>query len=281
MDGSQDPKSSSGFARCTPIDASAGTAARDHARPRSALAFTLAGTRDCDEIHALYASPGADARRQILDGFYFNAWRRRRGIIGPAPIAASEIDVGEATNPTSIAHSTTCRRMPWKWRGSRSLNGGLRHAAPRADVSGTSSRRLGDDSSASDASAPRICGDAAPETVLRATRRKLEGDAAVSNGRQFWRLVTGVTEPGIYLDDLITAINRGEGLSDPKRLGNALALRVRVVERGTVSKLSPLPRREASSLSLPATTGNDFVEHIPQALRLVYAGADRAARPSC
>src|SRR5207249_10740087 len=31
---------------------------------RSALAFTLGGTRDCDEIHALYAESGTEARRE-------------------------------------------------------------------------------------------------------------------------------------------------------------------------------------------------------------------------
>src|SRR5207237_10471619 len=53
---------------------------------------------------------------------------------------------------------------------------------------------------------------------------------------EFWRLVTGKSEPGIYLDDLLTAVNRGEGLSDPKRLGNMLALRVRGVEHGTIRR---------------------------------------------
>ena len=41
---------------------------------RSALAYTLAGQRDCDEIHELYSRGGPEARREILSGFYFNAW---------------------------------------------------------------------------------------------------------------------------------------------------------------------------------------------------------------
>src|SRR4029077_19922740 len=66
---------------------------------RSALAFTLAGTRDCDEIHALYASPGAEARRQIMEGFYFNSWRGGEGSADRLLSLLREIDVGEATNP--------------------------------------------------------------------------------------------------------------------------------------------------------------------------------------
>ena len=90
---------------------------------------------------------------------------------------------------------------------------------------------------------------------------------------QFWRLVTGATQPGIYLNELITAINRGEGLSDPKRLGNALALRVRLVDRGTVRSYRLFPG-ENFKLLLPAGAGNGFVEHIPQALRLVYSATE-------
>ena len=91
---------------------------------------------------------------------------------------------------------------------------------------------------------------------------------------EFWRLVTGKSQPGIYLDPLLTAINRGEGLSDPKRLGNTLALRVRVVEHGTIRSYRLFPG-EKFQLLLPATGDNAFVEHIPQALRLVLLGRRR------
>ena len=66
---------------------------------RSSLAFTLAGTRDCDEIHALYAKPGAEARRQILESFYFNSWRGGESSADRLLSLLREIDVGEATNP--------------------------------------------------------------------------------------------------------------------------------------------------------------------------------------
>ena len=66
---------------------------------RSALAFTLAGTRDCDQIHNLYATSGPDSRRQILNGFYFNAWQGGAGSADRLLTLLRQIDVGEATNP--------------------------------------------------------------------------------------------------------------------------------------------------------------------------------------
>ena len=54
---------------------------------------------DCDQIHALYAKPGAEARRQILEGFYFNSWRGGEGSADRLLSLLREIDVGEATNP--------------------------------------------------------------------------------------------------------------------------------------------------------------------------------------
>ena len=85
----------------------------------------------------------------------------------------------------------------------------------------------------------------------------------------FWRLVSGHSQAALRLEFLLLAINRGEGLSDPGRLGNALALRVRVVEQGTVRSYRLFPG-ERFKLDLPEHSGNRFVEHVPQALRLIY-----------
>lgn len=238
---------------------------------RSALAFTLAGTRDCDEIHALYASPGADARRQILDGFYFNAWLGGEASSDRLLSLLREIDVGEATNPD--------------------IDRALDYLPPDAlEMARFSFAQRGDyDTQLLERMFRELPRDASATTApgrmlqhreyVAMLRRRQFFERRDENWKemlpyrtadQFWRLVTGATEPGVYLDDLITAINRGEGLSDPKRLGNALALRVRAVERGTVRSYRLFPG-ENFQLLLPATTGNGFVEHIPQALHLVYS----------
>ena len=75
---------------------------------------------------------------------------------------------------------------------------------------------------------------------------------------EFWGLVTGSKPPGIQRDKLLMAINRGEGLGNPRRLGIALALRVRVVERGTVRSYRLFPG-ERFGLQLPDDADHRFV----------------------
>lgn len=238
---------------------------------RSGLAFTLAGTRDCDEIHALYARPGAEARRQMLERFYFNSWRGGEESSDRLLSLLREIDVGEATNPDidraldylppsagELARFTFAERGDYDTQLLERIHGEL----PRDSTVTGAPRRLGEHR----------------EYVAMLRRRQFferrdEGWKDMlpyRKGNEFWRLVTGKSQPGIYLNDLLTAINRGEGLSDPKRLGNTLALRVRVVEHGTIRSYRLFPG-ERFQLVLPPTGSNDFVEHIPQALRLVYS----------
>jgi hypothetical protein len=238
---------------------------------RSALAFTLAGTRDCDEIHALYAKPGSEARSQILAGFYFNSWRGGEGSADRLLSLLREIDVGEATNPDIDRvldylppTAREMARFTFAQRGDRDsqLLDAMYRELPRDSTVGGAPRRVAEHR----------------EYVAMLRRRQFferrdEGWKEMLPYRsadEFWRLVTGESQLGIRLSDLLTAINRGEGLSNPKRLGNTLALRVRSVEHGTIRSYRLFPG-EKFELLLPATGSNQFVEHIPQALRLVYS----------
>lgn len=238
---------------------------------RSALAFTLAGTRDCDEIHGLYARSGTEARREILEGFYFNSWRGGEGSADRLLSLLNEIDVGEATNPDIDRaldylppSAREMARFTFAQRGDRDsqLLDAMHRELPRDSAVSSAARRMADHR----------------DYVAMLRRRQFferrdEGWKEMlpyRKANEFWRLVTGQSEPGIYLDDLLTAVNRGEGLSDPKRLGNMLALRVRVVDRGTIRSYRLFPG-DRFQFVLPATGSNEFVEHIPQALRLVYS----------
>ena len=240
---------------------------------RSALSFTLAGTRDCDQIHALYSTPGADSRRQILNGFYFNAWQGGAGSADRLLSLLGQIDVGEGTNPNLD------RALDYLPPDARET---ARFAfAERGDYDTQllerRHRELPQDASAGSAEA-RVTEHRDYVAMLRRRQffeRRDENWKEMLPYRTydaFWRLVSGQTPTDFQLDKLLLAINRGEGLSDPRRLGNALALRVRVVERGTVRsyRLFPGVRFE---LTLPEHVGNRFVEHVPQALRLVYTPA--------
>ena len=237
---------------------------------RSALAFTLAGTRDCDQIHTLYATSGADSRRQILNGFYFNAWQGGAGSADRLLTLLRQIDVGETTNPD--------------------LDRALDYLPPDARETARFEFAVrGDyDTRLLDRRHREVPRDASAATVAARMREHREYVAMLRRRHfferrdehwremlpyrkydEFWGLVTGQTPPGLHRDKLLLAINRGEGLGAPLRFGNALALRVRFVERGTVRSYRLFPG-ERFELRLPAASDHRFVEHVPQALRLVY-----------
>ena len=237
---------------------------------RSALAFTLAGTRDCDQIHTLYTTPTADSRRQILNGLYFNAWRGGAGSTDRLLALLEQINVGEATNPNldrALDYlppgDRETARFTFAERGSYDTQ-----------LLGRRYQDLPQDASAG-ATAVRMAEHREYVAILRRRQffeRRDEHWKEMLPYRkyaEFWRLVTGRKSPDLQLETLLLAINRGEGLTDPRRLGDALALRVRVVEHGTVRSYRLFPG-ERFKLNLPAQAGNRFVEHVPQALRLVY-----------
>ncbi len=235
---------------------------------RSALAFTLAGARDCDRIHALYAGSDAGARQQIVDSFYFNAWQG--GGSGDRLLTRlREIDVGEATNPDldraldylpptagETARFTFDRRGDYDTRLLERLHRDLPH----------------------DPAPPGAGGAAAHRGYVAMLRRRQFFERRDERWKEmlpyrtygeFWRLVAGETDPGLYRDRLIAGINRGEGLRDPRPVGDALALRVRVVDRGTVRSYRLFPGARFR-LALPAPSEQRFVEHMPPALRFVH-----------
>ena len=237
---------------------------------RSALAFTLAGTRDCDQIHTLYTTPTADSRQQILNGFYFNAWRGGAGSTDRLLALLGQIDVGEATNPDLDraldylpAGDRKTTRFTFAARGSydTQLLDRRHQELPQDAMAGTTVVRMAEHR----------------EYVAMLRRRQFferrdehwKEMLAYPTYDEFWQLVTGRKSADLRLERLLLAINRGEGLTDPRRLGDALALRVRVVEHGTVRSYRLFPG-ERFKLNLPAQAGNRFVEHVPQALRLTY-----------
>ena len=239
---------------------------------RSALAFMLTGARDCDQIHAQYASAGADAREQILDGFYFNAWQG--GGAGDRLLARlRQIDVGEATNPEldrALGYlppaAGDAARFAFEGRGGydTQLLERLHRELPRewpTDAGAAAAGRM-----------------TVHRRYLAMLRRREFFERRDEQWKEmlpyrsydeFSRLVAGQVEPGLYRDKLIMGINRGEGLGDPRRLGVALALRVRVVDRGTVQSYRLFPGAHFRLLR-PGDSEHHFVEHVPQALRLVH-----------
>ena len=236
---------------------------------RSALAFMLVGTRDCDEIHTLYKKGQRD---EIVQGFYFNSWKG-----GDAPNAdrllslLAQVDVAEADDPrldraldfVSPAEDRTLFRFEGRGSYDREVLRSLYDELPR-DASGKASAYRTDAHRRFVAMARRRAfferRDAGWRSML--PYRTAEELLAVVRGEQD---VEGLLEP------LLLAINRGEGFAQPEVIGNHLALEVRRVEGGTVRSYRLYPREHFALSLAEQGSGSRFVEHMPTGLILRYA----------
>ena len=235
---------------------------------RSALAYMLVGTRDCDEIHELYKS---GQRNEIIQGFYFNSWRG-----GDAPNAdrllalLSEVDVADADDPrldraldfVSPTEDRTLFRFEERGNYDREILRSLYDELPR-DVSGKASAHRAE----------------AHQRFIAMARRR----AFFERRDMGWRsmlpyktaddllaVVRGERKPEALLDPLLVAINRGEGLTRPERIGNNLALEVRRVDGGSVRSYRLYPRERFMLSLADQASRSRFVEHMPTGLVLRY-----------
>lgn len=247
---------------------------------RSAIAYALAGERDCVEIHALYARGGPEARRGILSGYYFNAWMG--GLDGSSDRLLSllrEIDVGEVANPDIDRALALLRpgendgRFVFRERSryDDQLLAATFEALPRDFTGRLEPHRA-----------------AAHQEYLGMRRRRHFFERRDEGWRDmlpygsaahFLALVSGPTSTEAPLRSILQAINRGEGLSRPAELGHRLALRVRRVDRGSIQSYR-LFEGSAFELVVPDPTSQaTVVEHMPQGLLVVYRrGSSEEAR---
>jgi hypothetical protein len=88
------------------------------------------------------------------------------------------------------------------------------------------------------------------------------------------RFLAAIQEPGLKkaeeVGEILKAINRGEGLADPARLGNQLALRVRRVERGTIRSYRLFDGDRFTLKTDQDIVSHPFLEYLPQALILEH-----------
>ena len=238
---------------------------------RSALAFMFVGTRDCDEIHALYQRGD---RAAIAAGFYFNSWMG-----GDTPSAdrlltlLKDVDVGSASDPRQdrafdfVSPVADKSLFGFAERGQydRDVLRSLFDLLPR-DFSGKPSSHRAQTHQRYVAMARR-----------RAFFERRDGGwtqmLPYKAAEKMLALVRGERALTDELPRLIQAVNRGEGLSDPQRLAGKLALQVRHVDRGTVRSYRVFA---ADRFSLHIAGGAEaarFVEHMPSGMVLRYQGA--------
>jgi hypothetical protein len=235
---------------------------------RSALAYMLVGTRDCDEIHELYRT---GRRNEIIQGFYFNSWRGGDGPNADRLLTLlSEVDVADADDPrldraldfVSPAEDRTLFRFEQRGNYDREILRSLYDELPR-DVSGKVSAHRSEAHRRFIAMARRRAFFERRDAGWRAMLPYKTADELLA-------VVRGERSPDGLLEPLLVAINRGEGLTRPERIGNNLALEVRRVDGGTVRSYRLYPRERFSLSLADQASRSRFVEHMPTGLVLRY-----------
>jgi serine/threonine protein kinase len=241
---------------------------------RSALAYTIAGTRNCDAVHDLYAQ--GDAQLQIVDGFYFNSWMGgEEGSSDRLLSLLREIDIAEVSNPEIDRsfdflppEAGAQARFTFANRGSydQKLFSNLYDQGVPDETVPELSDRL--------ARHRRYVG------ILRRRyffERRDDGWREMLPHRtahQFIDMISGTVDPQVQVKEVIAAINRGEGIVDPAKVKDDLALRVRKVERGRINSYR-LFEGTKFTLRRPDVV-TEHTEHLPQALEFEFPLHNRA-----
>jgi hypothetical protein len=241
---------------------------------RSALSFMLVGTCDCAEIHRLYADGGDAARALIEDGYYFNSWLGgSRGSQDRLIGLLREIDIAEMSNPEldreyayQNPDTTVASRFQFSGRGSYDqlllvqMFRALPHEGDAADRTYFSKHW-------------RYVGITRRRQYFEARGNEWKRMLPYHSYTRFLTLLRENTPSRETVDMFLQALNRGEGLADPGALGRSLALRVRQVERGSISSYRLFPA-DSFSLKPPAEHQLRFVEYLSQVVVLRYERPD-------
>ena len=244
---------------------------------RSALAFMLVGTRDCDSIHQLYQNGGEENQNRILDSFYFNSWLG--GAEGSNDRLISllrEIDVAEVSN------SGLDRELSFPNPKTKAISrfSFVERAGYDDELLEALFRNLPRDYSSNNRA--RLI--ATHRNYLSHMRRRHFFERRDIGWKEM--LPYGSIDPFLYaieqpgaksLEEVTTilrAINRGEGLSDPVRLGNQLALRIRQVDKGTIRSYRLFDGDHFTLRTEQEMVAHPFLECLSQALVLHYDSGD-------
>ena len=237
----------------------------------SALAYMLVGTRDCGQIHSLYK---ASQRNEIAQGFYFNSWMGGDQIIADRLLSLlSDVDVGQATDPRLdrtidfVSPSEDRSLFGFQDRGTydREILTRLFDDLPRDFTNRSGSFRS----------------EAHRHYVSMARRRAFferrdNGWKRMLPYKTADRLLSLIKTTELAddpLHDIISGINRGEGLNNPAGLSGSLALQVREVENGTIRSYRLFSADQFSLHIQDAATNAHFVEHMSTGLILRYTGS--------
>jgi hypothetical protein len=241
---------------------------------RSALSFMLIGNRNCAEIHALYA---AGKQAEIARSYYFNSWLGGGQPNGDRLVALlAEVDVGKLEDPRFD------RGLDFVQPDDRALFRFERRGRFDYEVL----KRLFNElpRGVSDASVSQRA-HAHRDYVAMARRKHFferrdggwEKMLPYRSAKRMVDIVRGAAPAGRLIAELLQAINRGEGLQRPERLGDNLALQLRQVENGTVRSYRLFPLQGFDLRVQDPAESARFVEHLPTGLILRYTSGGALA----
>ena len=234
---------------------------------RSALAFMIAGTRNCDEIHELYAN---GTREEIIEGFYFNSWQGSTSDRLLRQLRA--VDVGKTSEPKLDrlfdfhAPDPAPALMDFEQRGNydRDLLNRMYADLPGDIVSLGNNERFRMHRNYVAISRRRHffeCRDNSWRTLV-----------PYPSARRMVEMIDGKIDPRSATLEMIRAINRGEGVFDSSRLRGKLTLQVRQVDGATVRSYRVFPADRFRLTKQEPAQASPYLEHSPMALLLNYEG---------
>lgn len=234
---------------------------------RSAMAFMLAGTRDCAEIHQLYEHGSA---QEILTGFYFNSWMGGgKNSADRLLTLLTEMDVGQVALPQldrSLGLSepeTDHLLLRFEERGQYDqdlLRAWFRQLERRPEAVLT----------------PDVA--TKHRDYLAQLRRRSfferrdDGwfeQIAYRSSSQLLKLITGEQRLDGVLSELVTALNRSEGIWRDDQIEGHFALQIRRVEDGTL-RAYRLFETDRLQLCLQPVPTSKYLETLPTGLLLIY-----------
>ena len=243
---------------------------------RSCLAFMLVGTLDCDGIHQLYQKGGEKSWNRILEGYYFNSWIGGNQENGDRLIKLfQEIDMAQVSNP---ALDRELGFLSQEHKKMARFNFSNRSGYDETLIQ-MLFKKLPRDFSAK----RRHHHIYKHQAYLSHVRRKHFFECRDQGWKsmlpyktidQFIDTIHTTESSGKPVQRILMAINRGEGLTNPDRLGLQLALRVRKVEKGTIRSYRLFDGSKFSFHSFADLPAPPYLETYPQNITLHYDSGD-------
>ncbi|MFC1665690.1 protein kinase, partial [Pseudomonadota bacterium] len=235
---------------------------------RSALAYTLVGGHSCAEIREMYAQ---DDIQEILKGYYFNAWCGNHESGDRLLALLAEVDIAESSN-VRMDRGLDFLGSPYvDWLS----------FADRSDFADQLLQKRHDELPVETSLSSGPERYSAHQAFVGMLRRKVYFELRGDEWQQMLvyhsaENLLALLEPGADLEQakqtLIYAINRGEGLHNPKIFNGQLAMQVRRVERGTVKSYRVFPADVFTMSVNDSALNATFVERRPSKLMLSYVG---------